>query len=135
MVKVGVERIPFNAIHFTLESGGECSNLHGHTYIVDVEVEGAVSEEDGMVLDFLVLKEIVKEVLSSWDHSIILPERFRGKVRIEGPFNLKFKYIKYPHATTEYIAKSICEELREKLNLKLKVKVYEGLDKYVETIC
>lgn len=133
-MKVGVERLKFDAVHFTLEDS-ECSNLHGHTYIVDVEAEGEISIDNGMVLDFTILKSIIKEVLASWDHAVIIPERYKGGVEFKGPFKLKTKYIRYSHATTEYIAKSICEELSEKLNFKLKVRVYEGLDKYAECCC
>ncbi|SMB91531.1 6-pyruvoyltetrahydropterin/6-carboxytetrahydropterin synthase [Desulfonispora thiosulfatigenes DSM 11270] len=48
---------------------GKCENLHGHTYKLQVTVKGTLNEED-LVLDFIVLKNIVKEkVLNKLDHT------------------------------------------------------------------
>jgi len=45
-----------------------CNHLHGHTYTVEVEVEGPVNDT-GMVVDFKQLKELVNT--HSFDHSCI----------------------------------------------------------------
>ncbi|WP_422482058.1 6-carboxytetrahydropterin synthase QueD [Pleomorphochaeta sp. DL1XJH-081] len=59
----------FDAAHFLSEYHGKCENLHGHTYKLHVTVEGE-RDNEGMVLDFLSLKLIVKEhILSILDHS------------------------------------------------------------------
>ncbi len=50
---------------------GKCEELHGHTYRLAVSVEGDTDSE-GMVIDFIELKEIVKEnVLKLVDHKYI----------------------------------------------------------------
>jgi 6-pyruvoyltetrahydropterin/6-carboxytetrahydropterin synthase len=43
----------------------KCNSLHGHTYLVEIELEGLVNE-DGMVMDFADLKRIVEP--ASFDH-------------------------------------------------------------------
>lgn len=59
----------FDAAHFLTNYHGKCEKLHGHTYKLHVSVEGDV-KDDGMVVDFLELKKIVKErVLEKLDHS------------------------------------------------------------------
>jgi len=128
-VRIGIENLSFDASHYTPGVETECENLHGHTFIVNVEVEGEVDEK-GMVLDFSELKKIVKEVLSSWDHSIIVPKQDIDKIKLEGVFKVKIKVIDYAFATTEYIAISIAKEIYEKTKLPVKVRVYEGLNKY-----
>lgn len=59
----------FDSAHFLTQYHGKCENLHGHTYKLHVTVEGELDDES-MVLDFIVLKNIVKEkVLSKLDHN------------------------------------------------------------------
>uniref|UniRef100_A0A7V3J9J7 6-carboxy-5,6,7,8-tetrahydropterin synthase n=1 Tax=candidate division CPR3 bacterium TaxID=2268181 RepID=A0A7V3J9J7_UNCC3 len=47
------------------------NNLHGHTWRVDVVVEGPVGR-DGFVMDFVLLKEKVKAALDGFDRKVIL---------------------------------------------------------------
>ena len=129
-VRIGLTGLKFDAAHYTL-SGGRCEDLHGHTFMVDVEIEG-VPGEDGMVMDFRDLKEKVKSILSSWDHALVVPEQDVAKLKLEGPFGLKLKVIKGPAATTEYMAIQLADELRDALGLPVRVRVWEGPGKYAE---
>ena len=50
---------------------GKCNNPHGHghNYVVEVVVAGAVNPETGMVVDMAVLDEVVRtKVLDRFDH-------------------------------------------------------------------
>lgn len=134
-MRIGVEGFSFDAAHYTTGITEKCLNIHGHTFRVDVEVEGEVSRQTGMVIDFELVKAIVKQVLEEWDHSILIPKPDLDKVKIEGPFKVKVKVVDGPTATTEYIALNIAREIRRQLNLKVKVRVYEGLRKYAEAAC
>lgn len=61
----------FDSAHFLTNYHGKCEVLHGHTYHLSVTLEGE-TDHQGMVLDFLVLKEIVqKYILSKIDHSLL----------------------------------------------------------------
>ena len=57
---------------------GLCKNIHGHSYRLWVTIIGNVLEEEnhvknGMVLDFSLLKKIVKpEIVDKYDHSLVL---------------------------------------------------------------
>lgn len=44
---------------------GKCANPygHGHTYVLEVTVEGTIQEETGWILDFKDLKRIVDELV------------------------------------------------------------------------
>jgi len=129
-MRIGVKGLNFDAAHYTKSIKGVCENLHGHTFTLEVEVEGE-PDAYGMVMDFTLLKKIVREVLEEWDHSIIIPEKDYEKTRFEGGFNVKVKKLSYPYATTEYIALSIAKEISDKLGRKVWVKVYEGSNNYV----
>ncbi|MFO7152118.1 MAG: 6-carboxytetrahydropterin synthase QueD [Bacillota bacterium] len=66
-----VKEFKFDAAHNLISYKGKCERLHGHTYRLVVVLEG-VPDEEGMVMDFLELKNIVNEkVLSKLDHSYI----------------------------------------------------------------
>lgn len=61
----------FDAAHYLTKYHGKCEKLHGHTYKLHVTVKGEVGD-DGMVIDFVELKKIVKErVISKLDHTLI----------------------------------------------------------------
>lgn len=71
--KILIERgnLGFAAAHFiTFE--GECEPLHGHNYGVRVEADGPLTA-DSYVLDFVVLKDIVRGLCKQWDHRFLLP--------------------------------------------------------------
>lgn len=64
----------FEAAHQLPGHKGQCARLHGHSYKLEVSVRGPVKElpgqsDNGMVLDFGDLSQIVKEsVISRLDH-------------------------------------------------------------------
>ena len=66
-----LKEFEFDAAHYLPEYNGKCERLHGHTYKLVVKVEGTPDKE-GMVIDFIRLKNIVKEeVLSKLDHACL----------------------------------------------------------------
>lgn len=59
---------PFEAAHSLAWHPGKCRNLHGHSYRLDVSVEGPL-DPNGVVLDFDTLKALVQtQVIDAWDH-------------------------------------------------------------------
>ena len=50
-----------------------CGGIHGHSYYVDITVEGARSGEFGFVVDFKKIKGIVRQICSKLDHKILIP--------------------------------------------------------------
>jgi len=61
----------FDAAHNIVEYLGKCEKLHGHTYRLRVTLKGTPAE-DGMVLDFGIIKSTVKDkVIQLLDHSYL----------------------------------------------------------------
>ncbi len=61
----------FDAAHFLTNYYGKCERLHGHSYKLQVTLEGEV-QSHGMVIDFVVLKRMVqKQVLDRLDHRLL----------------------------------------------------------------
>ncbi|KYH39431.1 MAG: 6-pyruvoyl tetrahydropterin synthase [Candidatus Bathyarchaeota archaeon B26-1] len=130
-MRVGVEGFTFNSAHYTKGSSERCLNIHGHTFSLCVEVEGEVDAETGMVIDFDLLKKAVRDVIDEYDHKVIVPRRDADKIVLSGPFHKSVKTINYPEATTEYLALDIAKRLYEKLDMKVRVKLFEGERNYV----
>jgi 6-pyruvoyltetrahydropterin/6-carboxytetrahydropterin synthase len=68
----------FEAAHRLMNHPGACANLHGHSYKMEITVEGPI-HSDGMVMDFGSLTKAVNVVLNestdthtAFDHSVIL---------------------------------------------------------------
>ena len=101
----------FDAAHKLPLHHGKCKNLHGHTYKLEVTVNGEL-KKDGMVIDFVDLKKIVKnQVLDDYDH----------------------KYINdfMNNSTVENIVKDIWNRLQDYLSL-YKIKLWETPTCYAE---
>jgi len=62
----------FAAAHFVLGDTG-CERLHGHNYIVEVQIYGEQNPEKDLVIDFLELKPFVRQFVEELDHKILLP--------------------------------------------------------------
>ncbi|MGB9769588.1 MULTISPECIES: 6-carboxytetrahydropterin synthase QueD [Caldisericum] len=61
----------FDAAHRVIDYHGKCENMHGHTYHLVVTITGDL-KDDGMVLDFSILKQIVQDkVISILDHKYL----------------------------------------------------------------
>lgn len=66
------KRFTFAAAHYLPEYEGDCQNLHGHEWTLDVSIKKRVNRKTGMVVDFSILKKIVQEyIISQFDHSYL----------------------------------------------------------------
>ena len=70
-LKLKVENNRFEASHNLLNYDGDCANLHGHSYRLDVEVEGMIQTASGMICDFKLLKKAIRTVTDQFDHKYI----------------------------------------------------------------
>lgn len=61
----------FDAAHALHGYPGECANLHGHTWDVEVVVSGERLDEVGIVYDFKTLKNDLAAVLAPLDHAYL----------------------------------------------------------------
>jgi 6-pyruvoyltetrahydropterin/6-carboxytetrahydropterin synthase len=58
----------FEAAHQLPWHPGKCRDLHGHSYRLEVTIEGPVGEQ-GIVIDFADIKDVVeREVIDRFDH-------------------------------------------------------------------
>lgn len=107
----------FSAAHQLPDHEGKCCRLHGHTYGLEVTVEGTPQKTGpavGMVMDFAELRERVTElVVEAVDH------RFLNEV---------FDFV----PTCEAVAAWAFEVLRENGLPVVRVRLAESPNSYVE---
>ena len=61
----------FCAAHKLVGYPGNCANLHGHTWKVEVVIAGPLLDELEMLIDFRDIKGAVKEAIGPLDHSYL----------------------------------------------------------------
>ena len=137
----GHSGIRFSACHF-IPRHEKCSRLHGHSYILRLRLEGDIGE-DGMVMDFVVLKKKLKEFVELLDHRTILPGRSPDvKLTIDGdsveavslgkryvfPI-MDFVIIDIHNSTEEEMTKFMVQDMVDKVEFPPNVrKVAIGMD-------
>ncbi len=67
MYEVCVEQT-FAAAHALRNYKGACENLHGHNFRVQVVIEGDRLDQAGMLVDFIDVKGLMREVMAKLDH-------------------------------------------------------------------
>lgn len=71
-IELEKENFKFSAAHFLIFPDGTAERLHGHNYRVFVEIEARLSHH-GLVLDFKMVKPIVREICDALDEHWIIP--------------------------------------------------------------
>lgn len=67
------KKFKFEAAHRLKSSYTEpCQRFHGHSYVVEVFICSSKLNEDGMVIDFGKLKDLMEDILKEFDHRILL---------------------------------------------------------------
>lgn len=61
----------FAAAHQLREYEGGCERLHGHNWSIEVFVEGDTLGDDGLLVDFRVVKDATQRVLDVLDHRFL----------------------------------------------------------------
>ena len=123
------KEITFDYAHRLAHHGGACSNLHGHTGRLVVEIEGTPDPTTGMVMDFSDLKAVLQPVRQRLDHVLILNVEFDSFL-IEALRPFGFHITAFPfEPTAENLAKWAYNELRTSLPVS-RVIFYETLNNW-----
>ena len=90
----------FSSAHQLRGYMGKCENIHGHNWKVAVRVAGERLDGTGMLVDFTLLKKMLKEVMAQLDHV---------NLNDINPFITI-------NPSSENIADYICETMQQKIN-------------------
>src|ERR1700744_3220002 len=70
MFEVFVEQT-FAAGHALRNYKGKCENVHGHNFRVQVRIEGEKLDETGLLVDFIDVKNSMRQVIDRLDHQFL----------------------------------------------------------------
>jgi 6-pyruvoyltetrahydropterin/6-carboxytetrahydropterin synthase len=84
----------FDSAHFIRDYKGKCSRMHGHRWDIEVCLQGKGLDAGNMLIDFSIVKKMVKEYIEERLDHYVLNEQL-GE----------------PNLTAEFIAKWIFDEL------------------------
>lgn len=101
-----------SSAHRLLLHKGLCHNLHGHNWEIRVDIHGDPDRETGMVIDFHLLKEVVKNYLRPFDHTTILNIADHELIQVLLDSNFPYVLIN-GEPTCENLAKQFFWELRD----------------------
>jgi 6-pyruvoyltetrahydropterin/6-carboxytetrahydropterin synthase len=90
----------FGAAHQLRNYKGKCENLHGHNWKIEVFVKGNKLDENGLLIDFKVIKSKIKEIIEELDHK----------------FLNELEYFRDINPSSENIARHIHESLERRLS-------------------
>lgn len=69
-------KITFSATHI-IPMHSKCGRLHGHDYAINTKIEGEIGS-DGVIMDFIRVKEFLRGVAAELDHRVIIPVKDPG---------------------------------------------------------
>lgn len=109
------KKFRFESAHYLpgFPEGHKCRRMHGHSFEVEVFVEGPVAPHSGVVIDYGDVKRVVKPVIDALDHRVLneLGEAWDAPL-LRNP-------------TSEHIAIWLYHRLEDELPGLSCVKVYE----------
>lgn len=70
MYELTVER-EFSSGHYLRNYQGRCENPHGHNYKVRITLIGSELDQAGLLLDFKLLKQVMRPVIDRIDHQML----------------------------------------------------------------
>lgn len=118
-------KITFSATHLIV-GHSKCGRLHGHDYAINAVIEGDMGS-DGVVMDFISVKEFLRGVASELDHKVLVPGKDKS-VLLQGE-SLKYtasgKAYEFPRSDCVVldVAVTSAEELAEWVIRRLMEKV------------
>lgn len=132
--------VTFDSAHMLSDYVGKCHNLHGHTYKLQVTLEGETDDRTCMIMDFKELDNYIHEVTDSYDHAIIFSsEKYR-----EEPENELLRWaekygMNYIICTGKCTAEDIAVDIRKALqnlvgSYEVTCRLWETPNSFAETI-
>lgn len=142
MPKIRVtKRFHFEMAHALFEYDGLCRNIHGHSYNLEVTLIGDTKTQpghpkDGMVLDFGILKNIVKnEIVNRFDHALMVNKLVPDEeIRLLKKTTNRVIEVDF-QPTTENIVSYIAEIIQQHLTPGVSlysVRLYETVTAFAE---
>jgi 6-pyruvoyltetrahydropterin/6-carboxytetrahydropterin synthase len=139
-VHVTKDYLVFSSAHFITFAGHRCEALHGHNYRVGVTLDGDIDTDGWYLVDFSVLKQLMRHLCEEIDHKVLLPlsnpkltvaevgetvtVAYMGDPRYVFP-RVDCALLPIPNTTVEMLAQYLAGRLRAELPETVRVSALE----------
>ena len=97
-----------SSAHHLEDYDGNCANIHGHNYKIQVVLRGGHLNKTGMLMDYKLLDDIINSELEDFDHTDLNTIETLEK-----------------HPTAENLAELIFNRLKHEIPLLYKISIWE----------
>ena len=127
-IRVEKENLKFSSAHFLIFDDGTAERLHGHNYRVAVELEAA-SLEHGVIVDFNVVKQHLRDILGRLDERFLVPGRndLLTWEEADGEITVRFDRRRYVVPVDEVVVLPITNTSSEELSEYIAADLLRGL--------
>ncbi|MCC6355489.1 MAG: 6-carboxytetrahydropterin synthase [Verrucomicrobiae bacterium] len=101
--------------HMLSRHPDKCRFPHGHSRRVEFVLEAAGLDENGMVCDFKILKEVMEDYLDGWDHSLAMNTEDPRYPMMREAYGGQIVAFEGVDPTTEVMAKALFDECARRL--------------------
>lgn len=121
----------FEAAHRISNYDGPCSNIHGHSYELQVTISGTLNHETDMLFDFKQLKRIVEEeIISKMDHALLLKKNNHTQLS-DGLKVLLLDHEPTAEVMLSFMANKLITVIPEPIKL-IRLRLYETESSFAE---
>lgn len=115
------KQFEFEASHkLLLDYGSPCTNIHGHSYKINIQLFSEELDSNGMVIDFSKMNVVKDWVMENWDHSVLISEKDADLELYGNMTNMKIFTFPYSNVTAELMAKHLCKLTKDQIAPKMK---------------
>jgi len=136
----------FSSSHFIV-GHEKCGRIHGHNFSLSVEISGPLDETNYFVVDFIDVKNAIKDEIDKLDHRLLIPAQSKDIVIEETEDNYNFSFLgknysipkgdvymlPLPAVSSEMLAKHFYDVIAPKFEgYKIKVTIGESASSFAE---
>lgn len=115
---------------------GQCKNIHGHSYKMTVEFEGALDKNE-MIIDYYDVEKVINPIIKKLDHAFMVNKNDQIVLEFLDKINSKKVVVDF-QSTAENICLYLLNEIKktslpENVN-SVKIRVYETPFDYAEEV-
>jgi 6-pyruvoyltetrahydropterin/6-carboxytetrahydropterin synthase len=143
------EQHKFSSSHFII-GHEKCGRIHGHNFTLSVEISGPLDETNYFVVDFIDVKNAIKDEIDKLDHRLLIPTESKELIFDEDSgdqdnYNFSFLGKKYsipkvdtcllplPAASSEMLARHFYGVIAPKFEgYKIRVRIGESGSSFAE---
>ncbi|MFX0014625.1 MAG: 6-pyruvoyl tetrahydropterin synthase family protein [Promethearchaeota archaeon] len=123
--------VHFSASHALILDHYE-EGLHGHNYLVEMEIEG-IPDNNDLIIDFIFLEKLLIQIVTEWDHYVLIPSKNKNMKMRKNKENMEIIYgerfysipraeiqlLSCTNVTTEALTRLLGEKIEEKLRKEI----------------